>query len=66
MSLCQLGHADQGRELFLEAESEMPALPASLAGVLVDGQLPFHDRLIWWLAYREAEVRIFSNEPAKR
>jgi tetratricopeptide (TPR) repeat protein len=58
MSVFRQDRLEEGRKLFSQAEAQMPPFPADERNPLIDGQMPNHDVLICWLAYKEAKALI--------
>jgi serine/threonine protein kinase len=70
MSLFRQNRTEEGRQLFLQAEAQMPPLPKDESQPFKDGRPPFYETrsepacdevLMWWLAYKEAKATL--NEP---
>ncbi|HUC85705.1 MAG TPA: tetratricopeptide repeat protein, partial [Candidatus Acidoferrales bacterium] len=55
MNLFRQNRLEQARKLFAQAEAEMPPFPQDVRQPLEDGKPVSHDRLICWMAYKEAQ-----------
>ncbi len=64
MSLFRQGRADEARQLFSQAEAQMPPFPQDLRKPVVGGKMASHDVMICWLACREAK-RLMNGTDSK-
>jgi tetratricopeptide (TPR) repeat protein len=58
MSLFRQDKAEEARNLFSQAEAQMPPLPKDEGKPIVDGKPFDRDFLVMWLAYKEAKALI--------
>jgi tetratricopeptide (TPR) repeat protein len=75
MSLFRQNRTEEGRQLFLQAEVQMPPLPRDESKPVKDGRPPFYetrsdpdcdDVLMWWLAYKEAKSTLNESPTARQ
>jgi WD40 repeat protein/serine/threonine protein kinase len=65
MSMFRQGQTDQARKLFSQEESKMVPYPKDQGKPLVNGSLPSHDVLIWWMVYKESKSVLAESIVAK-
>ena len=63
MSLFQLGRAGEARQLFSQAEAQMPPFPQDPGKPVIQGKTVSHDVMIGWLAYKEAKSLLNGQDP---
>ncbi len=63
MSLLKQGRADTARQVFNQAEAQMPPYPQDTGKPLLDGKMASHDVMIGWLAYQEAKSLLAMAKP---
>jgi len=54
MASFRQNRAEEARNLFTQAEAQMPPLPKDANKPCAEGRVFNHDLLIWWLSYQEA------------
>ena len=58
MSLFREDKLEEARKLLTQAEGQMPPFPKDETKPISDGRLASHDKMICWLAYKEAKALI--------
>jgi eukaryotic-like serine/threonine-protein kinase len=58
MSLFRQDKLEEARKLLSQAEGQMPPFPKDETKPISDGRLASHDKMICWLAYKEAKALI--------
>jgi tetratricopeptide (TPR) repeat protein len=62
LSLYQIGRTNEARELFSQAEAQMPPLPEDSQKPVIDGKAASHDVVLGWLAYKEAKSVLYGPD----
>ncbi len=65
MCLFRLNRSEEARNLFRQAQAQMPPLPKDESKPIVDGRPFDHDLLIWWLSFKEAKKLIEGQTAVK-